>query len=111
MAFGEDATAVEDNFLVTAPGKLFGGGDAFLFDSETGDLLLTLPNTLGFGGTVTDVGNNIAIATPSLLLGRLQTVRIYEGYSTAPEPATLVSLATAVVCCGSFWCLTRRRQR
>lgn len=109
IAFGEDVTAVGSNFLVTAPGKLFGGGDAFLFDGETGDLLLTLPNTLGFGGSVTGIGNNIAIATPTLTLGTLQTVRTYEGYHV-PEPPTLVLLAIAVAG-GSLWCLTRFTKR
>lgn len=109
MAFGEDVTAVGSNFLVTAPGKLLGGGDAFLFDGKSGDLLLTLPNTLGFGGSVTGIGNNIAIATPTLTLGTLQTVRIYEGYHV-PEPPTLVLLAI-IVACASLWCLGRLIKR
>lgn len=109
MAFGQDITAVGDNFLVTAPGQLFGGGDAFLFDGETGDLLLTLPNTCGFDCTVTGVGNNIAIATPTLTLGTLQTIRIYEGHHV-PEPTSLVLLAIFVGC-GALWFLFHHRKR
>jgi outer membrane protein assembly factor BamB len=89
-----------------------GAGRVFLFDGETGDLLLDLPNpdpvgAMAFGWSVAAIGEKLAVGTPYTngALPGAGIVYVFDAY-TVPEPCA-VQVAIWLIAVSR---LTRRRQ-
>lgn len=90
-----------------------GAGHAYLFDGQTGDLLLDIanpaPDGFGvFGWSVAAIGDNIVVGAPATTVNGLPATGAVYVYAGVPEPATAVIALLAAVCWMGVYALRKR---